>query len=44
MVSTTPDSTPALDLDISIVESGAATEVFAGDTDNGCDTRKDGDC
>lgn len=35
---------PVLELDITIVESGAATEVVAGDTDNGCDTQKSGDC
>lgn len=33
-----------LDLDITVVEAGDAVEALQGDTDNGCDTRKDGDC
>jgi hypothetical protein len=33
-----------LDLDISVVESGDAVNALLGDTDNGCDTKKDGDC
>ncbi|MEO3862898.1 hypothetical protein [Acrocarpospora sp. B8E8] len=37
--------TPAvLDLDVTIVEVGAATQVHPGDTDNGCDTVAGGDC
>jgi FxLD family lantipeptide len=34
----------ALDLDVRIVEEGAAVNALLCTTDNGCDTRKDGDC
>lgn len=33
-----------LDLDISIVETGDAVDALLCSTDNGCDTRKTGDC
>lgn len=33
-----------LDLDISVVEDGALANTLMGDTDNGCDTQKAGDC
>ncbi|MCW2948940.1 MAG: hypothetical protein JWR24_5657 [Actinoallomurus sp.] len=33
-----------LDLDVSIVESGDAVNVLLGNTDDGCDTQKQGDC
>ncbi|MGH3833944.1 MAG: hypothetical protein ACRDRS_26475 [Pseudonocardiaceae bacterium] len=33
-----------LDLDITVVEAGDAVEALLDDTDNGCNTRKDGDC
>lgn len=32
------------DLDVRIVESGDAAEALQCSTDNGCDTRKSGDC
>ncbi len=42
---TTPvDTSTELDLDITIVESGEAVDALLCSTDNGCDTRKDGDC
>lgn len=34
----------ALDLDVRIVEEGDAVNALLCSTDNGCDTRKDGDC
>lgn len=34
----------ALDLDVTVVEQGDAVNALLGSTDNGCDTRKDGDC
>jgi FxLD family lantipeptide len=34
----------AFDLDVSIVEAGDAVNVLLANTDDGCDTRKDGDC
>ncbi|MBV9010627.1 MAG: hypothetical protein JO272_01030 [Pseudonocardiales bacterium] len=34
----------ALDLDVRIVEEGDAINALLCSTDNGCDTRKDGDC
>ncbi|MGH4007639.1 MAG: hypothetical protein ACRDTH_05640 [Pseudonocardiaceae bacterium] len=33
-----------LDLDVRIVVAGPAAEALLSSTDNGCDTRKDGDC
>ncbi|GAA4612825.1 hypothetical protein GCM10023195_55230 [Actinoallomurus liliacearum] len=33
-----------LDLDVRIVESGSAVSVLLGNTDDGCDTQKNGDC
>jgi FxLD family lantipeptide len=33
-----------LDLDVSIVESGDAVSALLGNTDDGCDTQKTGDC
>ncbi|MGH3874900.1 MAG: hypothetical protein ACRDSZ_02100 [Pseudonocardiaceae bacterium] len=33
-----------LDLDITVVEAGDAVEALLEDTDNGCDTKTDGDC
>lgn len=32
------------DLDVSIVETGDAVDALLCSTDNGCDTRKTGDC
>lgn len=32
------------DLDVRIVTSGTPTAALLGDTDDGCDTLKDGDC
>ncbi|MCO5994802.1 hypothetical protein [Actinoallomurus rhizosphaericola] len=34
----------ALELDIRIVEAGSAVSVLLGNTDDGCDTLKNGDC
>jgi FxLD family lantipeptide len=34
----------AFDLDVRIVEAGPSTAMQLGDTDDGCDTLKDGDC
>lgn len=34
----------ALDLDVRIVEEGDAVNALLCSTDNGCDTRTDGDC
>jgi FxLD family lantipeptide len=31
-------------LDIRVVEEGEAVEALLCSTDNGCDTRRDGDC
>jgi FxLD family lantipeptide len=33
-----------LDLDVRIVVAGPVAAALLGSTDNGCDTRKDGDC
>lgn len=33
-----------LDLDITIVVAGPPAAALLGSTDDGCDTRKDGDC
>lgn len=33
-----------LDLDVRIVESGDAVNVLLANTDDGCDTQKNGDC
>lgn len=33
-----------LDLDVRIVVAGPVADALLGSTDNGCDTRKDGDC
>jgi FxLD family lantipeptide len=43
MTQTAPPVDP-FDLDISIVESGDAVNVLLGNTDDGCDTQKQGDC
>ncbi|WP_083275966.1 FxLD family lanthipeptide [Pseudonocardia sp. HH130630-07] len=32
------------DLDMKIVESGPVAAALLGNTDDGCDTRRDGDC
>lgn len=32
------------DLDMTLVESGPVAAALLGDTDDGCDTKKDGDC
>jgi FxLD family lantipeptide len=32
------------DLDVRIVDAGPVAAALLGSTDNGCDTRKDGDC
>jgi FxLD family lantipeptide len=33
-----------LDLDVTIVVTGPPAAALLGSTDDGCDTRKDGDC
>lgn len=33
-----------LDLDVTIVRSGPVAEALLSKTDDGCNTRKDGDC
>ncbi|MGH3977872.1 MAG: FxLD family lanthipeptide [Pseudonocardiaceae bacterium] len=33
-----------LDLDVRIVVAGPVAAALLGSTDDGCDTRKDGDC
>lgn len=43
-LTTTSEPSAELSLDISIVETGAATEALLCSTDNGCDTQKNGDC
>lgn len=40
----TVDDTIDLDLDVRIVVAGPVAAALMGSTDNGCDTRKDGDC
>jgi FxLD family lantipeptide len=37
-------NTVDLDLDVRIVVAGPVAAALLGSTDNGCDTRKDGDC
>ena len=32
------------ELDVRLVEYGPVAAVLLGDTDDGCDTKKDGDC
>lgn len=46
MVADTAVDIEELDLDVRIVEEGPAVDGCFGTkaTDNGCDTRKDGDC
>lgn len=44
MASEQMDGIAELDLDVSIVERGDAVDALLSDTDNGCDTKKDGDC
>ncbi len=38
------DDVDDFDLDVSIVETGDAVNALLCSTDNGCDTRKEGDC
>ena len=33
-----------LDLDVRVVESGEGVNVLLANTDDGCDTQKNGDC
>ncbi|GAA4898729.1 hypothetical protein [Streptomonospora salina] len=39
-----PTTEDELNLDITLVEEGEAVEALLCSTDNGCDTRKNGDC
>lgn len=38
------DTTADLDLDVTIVVAGPPAAALLSSTDDGCDTRKDGDC
>jgi len=38
------DTAGEFDLDMKIVEHGSVAAALLGNTDDGCDTKKDGDC
>ncbi|MBL7489732.1 FxLD family lanthipeptide [Frankia sp. AgB1.9] len=40
----TPTAQEPFDLNVTIVEQGAAAAALLCSTDNGCDTKTDGDC
>jgi FxLD family lantipeptide len=44
MLDTSVGDAVDLDLDVTIVVTGPPAAALLGSTDDGCDTRKDGDC